>query len=106
MASHPFYATKKWKAKHNVVMRCAEYKCQECKRYGRTVPAAQVHHIIPLAWCLTFNKPLAFMNINLIALCTSCHNKMHDRENDTLTAAGLELVDRRYGDDKPKGWEA
>lgn len=105
MASHPFYITKQWKAKHNTIMRRAGYQCQECKRYGRTTPAAQAHHIIPLAWCLAFNKLLALANINLIALCVGCHNKMHNRDNDMLTAAGLELVDRRYGEDKPKGWE-
>lgn len=91
-----FYKTQAWISKRPKILRRDEYLCQECKRYGKTTAATMVHHIIPLSWCLLFNKALALASINLISLCTQCHNKMHDRDSDKLTALGLEWV-RRIG---------
>lgn len=106
-----FYKTTGWKDKREKILRRDNYLCQECKRYGRTTAASTVHHIIPLNWCLLFNKALALFSINLVSLCDQCHNKMHDRETNRLTALGLEWVKRmgvqgqdwieRYGD---QGW--
>jgi len=61
-----------------------------------------VHHIIPLNWCLLFNKALALIGINLVSLCGQCHNKMHDRDTNQLTPMGLEWV-KRLGD-KGQEW--
>lgn len=92
-----FYKTLGWIRKRAKILRRDEYMCQECKRYGKTTPATMVHHIIPLAWCLIHNIALALASINLISLCDKCHNKMHDRDSDELTALGLEWV-RRMGE--------
>jgi 5-methylcytosine-specific restriction protein A len=92
-----FYKTTKWKHKRANVLRRDEYLCQECKKYGKSTPATTVHHIIPLAWCLLYNALLSLAGINLVSLCEQCHNKMHNRDTDKLTALGLQWV-RRMGD--------
>lgn len=94
MPQGQFYKTTKWKHKRERILRRDEYLCQECKRYGKTTPATTVHHIIPLAWCLIYNIALALSSSNLISLCDKCHDKMHDRTSDKLTALGLSWVKR------------
>lgn len=93
-----FYKSKSWKRKRIIILKRDDYQCQECKRYGKNREATTVHHIIPLAWCLIFNKALALVEINLISLCHACHDKMHDRTNDKLTPQGLDWVRRKLGD--------
>lgn len=64
--------------------------CQLSKRYGKRVDANVVHHIWPVedypqyAWC----------NWNLIAVCETEHNKLHDRITNKLTRYGEELRQR------------
>ena len=85
---NPFYTTAKWKAKASKIKRRDGYQCQECKRYGKTSAAEQVHHINPLE-----DYPyLAWENDNLLSLCNACHNKMHNREDHSLTSFGLRWV--------------
>ena len=43
--------------------------CEECLRNGRTVPAEEVHHILPVKW----GGKHSFENF--MALCQSCHTK-------------------------------
>lgn len=107
-----FYKTRAWKKKRPRVLKRDSYQCQECKRYGKSTEATTVHHIIPLAWCLLFNKVLALSNINLISLCNKCHDKMHDRISNKLTSLGLSWVRRlgSLGDDwiekySNEGWK-
>ena len=92
-----FYKSKAWLTKRSKILRRDEYLCQECKRYGKSVSATTVHHIIPLIWCLIFNKALALASNNLVSLCGKCHDRMHDRLTDKLTDIGLSWV-RRMGD--------
>lgn len=89
-----FYKSTRWLSKRSKILRRDEYRCQECKRYGKTTSATTVHHIIPLMWCLLFNTTLALASNNLISLCNKCHDKMHDRNTNKLTALGLEWVKR------------
>jgi 5-methylcytosine-specific restriction endonuclease McrA len=91
-----FYKKPAWLSKRKNVLRRDGYLCQECKRYGKTTPATEVHHIIPLEWCLIYYVALALESSNLISLCNKCHDKMHDRVSRKLTASGLEWV-RRLG---------
>lgn len=84
------YKDKRWLHKRSVVLRRDDYLCQECKRYGSDKQAEQVHHINPLE-----DYPeLAYINDNLISLCTKCHDKMHDRNNNKLTVLGFKWVER------------
>ena len=66
-------------------MRRDKYICQNCKRYGRTTAAEQVHHIKHVD---EFPE-LAYTDDNLIALCNKCHQKQHPEKAKNLN--------RRYG---------
>ena len=84
MAQQPFYKQNKWKDKRKSILRRDEYLCRECKRYGRSRTAQTVHHINPLE-----DYPeLALVSDNLLSLCNSCHDTMHDRITRVLTEAG------------------
>lgn len=83
----PFYKSTRWKHKRENILRRDEYMCRECKRYGRTAPAKTVHHINPLET----HSDLAFASWNLVSLCNSCHDEMHDRINGNLTEKGKML---------------
>ena len=87
-----FYKTTKWKGKRERILKRDEYRCRECKRYGKSVAASTVHHVIPLEQQLE----LKYSSNNLISLCSKCHDKMHDRVNNKLTKAGEEWVVRIY----------
>ncbi|MBU5426166.1 HNH endonuclease [Tissierella pigra] len=50
--------------------------CEECKRQGKLTPAAEVHHILPLARGGTHDES------NLMALCTPCHSAITARDGD------------------------
>jgi 5-methylcytosine-specific restriction enzyme A len=66
------------------VLKRDEYRCQECKRYGKNTEATTVHHVHPL-----LERPdLRLVSWNLITLCGVCHGKMHDRITDQLTQLG------------------
>ncbi len=83
--NNPFYKTVKWIKKRGKVLRRDNYECRECKRYGKTTPADTVHHIYPLE----FYPLLRLVTINLLSLCNTCHNKMHDRKTNNITKLGI-----------------
>jgi len=85
-----FYKQKKWEEKRKKILRRDGYLCRECSRYGRTTPATTVHHIL----LLEKRPDLKLNSINLISLCESCHNQMHDRNTNELTDKGLQWVER------------
>ena len=84
------YKDKRWVKKRAVILRRDGYMCRECQRYGKTTAGTTVHHINPVE----LRPDLAYVNVNLLTLCGKCHDAMHDRVNDTLTAKGLEWVAR------------
>ena len=79
-----FYKSRSWRSKREKVLRHDEYTCQECKRYGKSRPATTVHHCYPLET----HHQWRLASWNLISLCGTCHDKMHDRTNNVLTALG------------------
>lgn len=86
-----FYKSTAWKSKRRNILRRDDYRCQECKRYGKSITATTVHHIEPLK-----DKPeLRLEGSNLVSLCGKCHERMHDRDNNTLTPLGVEWVRRK-----------
>jgi 5-methylcytosine-specific restriction enzyme A len=92
-----FYKSTHWKSKRKKVLKRDEYRCQECKRYGKSREATTVHHINPLL----VRPELRLESWNLISLCGKCHDKMHDRSNDELTELGeqwRERVERMRGE--------
>lgn len=78
------YVDKKWEKKREVILRRDDYKCIECARRNKTTSATMVHHVNP-ADCY---PELFLENNNLISLCDSCHNKMHNRKYKTLSTLG------------------
>ena len=72
-----FYKTKAWKLKREEILKRDNYECQECKKQGKVscvkTDRIDIHHIKHLL----NNYSLRLSNNNLIALCSSCHDKMH-----------------------------
>lgn len=90
------YTSGKWRAKSRKIMRRDGYQCQLSKRYGKSVPAEVVHHIWPVEqW-----PEYAYEDWNLIALSRKQHNRLHDRNTNELTAAGLQLQRRHQPPEK------
>lgn len=85
-----FYGRVRWTTVRSRRLRIDEYLCQECKRYGKTTEAMLVHHIYPIEsyWKLRYNM------LNLISLCLSCHERMHDRYTDDITKVGVQWQKR------------
>jgi len=82
--TQPFYKSSRWKNKREKILRRDKYLCLECKRYGRSTQASTVHHVNPLEHFPEY----ALESWNLISMCAKCHDSMHDRTTDQLTAAG------------------
>lgn len=88
--NNPFYKTKRWRNKREVILKRDEYMCRECKRYGKTTAANTVHHVFPYET----HPEYKYNNNNLISVCNQCHNKYHNRFDDTLTETGMNLQRR------------
>ena len=52
--------------------------CEQCLADGRLTPVEEVHHIVPLSKGGTHNES------NLMSLCRSCHNKIHQQMGDRI----------------------
>lgn len=50
--------------------------CEQCEKDGKIVPAAEVHHKIPIS------KGGTHARDNLMSVCRSCHNKIHHELGD------------------------
>lgn len=50
--------------------------CEECKRSGKLTVSEEVHHILPLS------EGGSNREDNLMALCKSCHSKIHAKRGD------------------------
>lgn len=85
-----FYKTKEWKRKRQAVLKRDVYQCRECTRYGRVTPADVVHHVNPLQ----VRPDLKLNEKNLISLCTSHHEAMHNKFNYELSKLGNEWKER------------
>lgn len=81
------YNSKRWEDVRKRILRRDGYMCQECKRFGRMREGSHVHHIFPAE----HYEELRYKDWNLITLCQSCHNKMHDRDTHELSVAGEHL---------------
>ena len=85
-----FYKSTQWKRKRTIVLKRDQYECRECKRYGKSRTATTVHHCYPLLE----HPEHRLATWNLLSLCGKCHDKMHDRHNDTLTCLGQYWKDK------------
>lgn len=94
--SNPFYITTRWKRKRAAILRRDKYLCQDCKRYGRTTEAKEVHHIKHLE----DHPELAYDDDNLISLCKSCHNARHPEKGNQTRGRYAAVSDRGGGERK------
>lgn len=83
-----FYDNPKWIRLRQSILIRDKYMCQYCKRYGKTIQADHVHHVLPRE----FYPDYTYCPWNLISLCKECHNVMHYRTDRSLTDKGKELV--------------
>lgn len=79
------YDPKRWAPLRERALRRDKYRCRECARFGRRVQAERVHH----AWPSEEFPELRWELWNLVSLCKSCHDRMHDRASGRLTPLGL-----------------
>ncbi len=78
------YADKRWPALRARALRRDGYLCQQCLRYGKHRAATTVHHCYPAG----MYPDLVWEISNLVSLCATCHDAMHDRGSDRLTEMG------------------
>lgn len=73
-----FYRSKDWRTLSRVFLQDKKYKCEAglegCQRL-----AVEVHHKDPIQTDAGWERRLDWDNLE--ALCTSCHNRRHDRFN-------------------------
>lgn len=81
-----FYKSKEFRHLKEEVLREQHYECQECKKRGKINKADTVHHVqfvrkypaLALSKYYTHNGK---QYKNLIAVCKSCHNKLHPEKH-------------------------
>ena len=72
-----FYNSTAWRQARNLcVVRCRG-RCQQCGKPGK-----EVHHIIPLDEKNVDDPNISLNQNNLTLLCTSCHNRQRDIEEE------------------------
>ena len=89
-AADPFYRSKRWLGLRRAALARDGWMCQECRRFGKRVDAVAVHHVFPRNEFPEFQ----WAGWNLASLCKGCHDAMHDRNTNALTARGVELLKR------------
>lgn len=77
-------SNRRWWHIREIPLKRDRYRCRNCARYGRQVPAEVVHHV----WPAEDYPELAYKAWNLLSLCESCHDKMHERSGRRLTPLG------------------
>lgn len=70
-----FYNSRTWRKKRKQILARDNFECQRCKKEGRVSKADTVHHIKELKDC----PELGLSSANLVSLCFSCHNIIHER---------------------------
>ena len=80
-----FYLTDDWKELRLEVLSEHHYECQECVKRGRYSRADCVHHVNEvkkqpdLAMSKFYIDKKGNKQKQLVPLCNSCHNKVHDK---------------------------
>ena len=72
-----FYNSREWRDLRNYKFAMADGLCELCRKNGKVKAAREIHHIVPIE--IDYSKRLDYDN--LIALCSDCHNKIHNRQS-------------------------
>lgn len=83
-----FYMSKEFLKLKKEVLEEQHYECQICKEAGRITKADTVHHVqfVRKYPSLALSKYYTYKGKryrNLIAVCKSCHNKLHPEKHQT-----------------------
>lgn len=70
-----FYGSSVWKKLRASVLAESHYLCEPCKAKGKLTTADTVHHCVELK----DNWELRLTRSNLLAICRTCHEEIHDR---------------------------
>ena len=79
---HELYKLPQWRELSRYV-RALHPVCSICEAMGATSASEHVHHIVsPFAGALSEGERVALLldSCNVIALCASCHSKIHSGE--------------------------
>ena len=80
-----FYFTEDWKELRQDVLEFFHYECQECLKKGTYTKADCVHHMNEvrqrpdLALSRHYIDSKGQRQYNLVPLCNTCHNLVHDK---------------------------
>ena len=80
-----FYMTDEWKELRQDVLEFFHFECQECLKKGRYTKADCVHHVNEvrvrpdLALSRTYVDAHGQQQFQLVPLCNTCHNLIHDK---------------------------
>ena len=80
-----FYKTNKWIALRNTALIRDKYMCQCCIANNKMVNATCVHHIFPIERYPQY----AYEKWNLMSLCDTCHDQMHNHYTGELSKKGM-----------------
>lgn len=85
-----FYKDPKWLNLREKILQRDKYMDQYLNKFGKFKAAEIVHHIFPREDFPEY----AFSAWNLISVSKKTHNRFHNRNSDTLTKEGKELLIR------------
>lgn len=85
-----FYRSKRWRQLRGYILRRDKYRCQISARYGKNVEANTVHHIFPMSEFPAYR----WSTWNLIAVSAENHDRLHNRNDRSLTDEGADLLIR------------
>lgn len=85
-----FYNQKRWIRLRERILRRDKYVCQVSKRYGKITEGNTVHHIFPRDDFPEYQ----YEPWNLITVSASTHDRLHERNSQTLTEQGIDLLVR------------
>lgn len=95
-----FYKDYYWRTLSLRIISENHGECYLCKKHGKYTKAKLVHHVKPLknnpelAYCTTYVDKSG-EHIQLMPLCHSCHEAIHNRsEGDTKQPEGFTNVER------------
>lgn len=84
---HEFYSSTQWRSLSADVLKEQKYECQICKGkklYTKAVLVHHVKHVRQYPWlALSWHDEAG--NINLISLCSACHNEIHKSSTKGFT---------------------
>lgn len=80
-----FYHSAEWIRLSQKVRKMDNYECQRCKKKGKYAAVSSVHHVNEVKKCPELALSIYYTDKdgkkrrNLISLCETCHNEVHEK---------------------------